>query len=81
MPNFFEDAEKQAAANKRRAKTKQGKLEQAAEDARQAALGNVTTIGPGTAGPSITTSSPNVLQYPSYSPMSKETDYVSFSFL
>lgn len=80
MPNFFEDAEKQAAANKRRAKTKQGKLEQAAEDARQAALGNVTTIGPGTAGPSITTSSPNVLQYPSYSPMSKETDYVSFSF-
>ena len=80
MPNFFEDAEKQAAANKVHAKSKQGKLEQAAEDARQAALGKVTTIGPGTAGPSITTSSPNILQYPSYSPMTKETDYVSFSF-
>ena len=80
MPNFREDAEEQAKLNKIHAKTKQGKLEQAAEDARQAGLGKVTTIGPGTAGPSITTSSPNILQYPSYSPMTKETDYVSFSF-
>tara|TARA_Y100000022_G_scaffold155931_1_gene138156 strand:- start:918 stop:1976 length:1059 start_codon:yes stop_codon:yes gene_type:complete len=50
------------------------------EAQKKAAQVKVSTIGPGTAGPSITTKSANVLQYPTYSPMTEDTDYVSFSF-
>jgi hypothetical protein len=77
---WLPDAEANAKLQEEFGKTKAGQKLLEAEAQRQAAQGNVSTVGPGTAGPSITTSSPNILQYPSYSPMTADTDYVSFSF-
>jgi len=80
LGTWREDAEENAQLQEEFNKTEAGLKLLEAEAKRQSALGNVSTVGPGTAGPSITTSSPNILQYPSYSPMTAETDYVSFSF-
>lgn len=80
LGTWREDADENAQLQEEFNKTEAGQKLLEAEAQRQSAQGNVSTIGPGTAGPSITTSSPNVLQYPSYSPMTADTDYVSFSF-